>query len=140
MMPTYFVTLGKGLRGPTHMNGALCLGDKALYFVCSGLGRLGNVSMKDFGPTGLALEEFRKTGAPSEIDEGELARLASSTPNSFVLTPDKIALLSRSMWSGSKIVCSGGEKIVAWNPGFGGSLRTTLRDWANRNGVKTKGL
>lgn len=139
-MNVYLVTLGRGLRGPTHMNGALVLGDKALYFLCASLGKLGRTEFGSLGPIGLALDEFKKTGAQPVIDEAALAALVSSTPNSFVLTPDKIELLSRSMWTGSKIVHDGGQKLVVWAPGFAGAFRDTTREWARSKGIKTKGL
>ena len=139
-MQVSLLTLGKGLKGPTHMHGALFFGERALYFLCTYVGRMNYGKLSDFGPIGAALEQYRSTGVLPAIDESELAALVATTPHSVALAPGKIEMLSRSMWTGSKIVCDGGEKLVVWNPGFAGKLRTKASEWAARNGVKTKGL
>ena len=74
--------------------------------------------------------------------EAEVAALAAATSarHSYALAPDRIALLSRSMWSGSKIALQDGEKLVVWAPGFAGPFRERVRAWAQAHGVKTKGM
>jgi len=140
-MKVYLVTLGRGIKGPTHMQGALALGDNGLYFLCCDTGRLGTYGFAKFGPIGLTLDEITKTGAVDvEIDEAELAALVAATPHSYALSFDKVEVLSRSMWTGSKIVHSGGEKLVVWAPGFAGPFRQATRAWAESKGIQTKGL
>jgi hypothetical protein len=139
-MHTYLLTLGKGLKGPARMNGALFLGEGTLYFLTASLGVTGGYDFGAFGPIGATLEAYKKTGSPPVIDEGALANLVSSTEHSFAIPAEKIDLLSKSFWSGSKIVHDGGQKLVVWNPGFAGQFRDTIRQWAQSKGVKTKGL
>jgi hypothetical protein len=139
-MNTYLLTLGKGLKGPARMNGALFLGEKTLYFLTASLGLTGGYEFGAFGAVGASLEEYKKTGTEPAVDEGALAALVSSTEHSFAIPADKIELLSKSFWSGSKIVHDGGQKLVVWNPGFAGPFRDTIRQWAQSRGVQTKGL
>ena len=139
-MQVNLVTLGKGLKGPTHLHGALFFGERALYFLCTCVGRTDATRLSDFGPIGEALAGYKKTGVAPVVDESALAALVSSTPQSIALPPAKIELLSKSMWTGSKIVFDEGQKLVVWNPGFAGRLRANTREWAGRNGVTTKGL
>lgn len=139
-MHTFLLTLGKGLKGPARMNGALILGEKNLYFLCASVGVTGGYNFGAFGAIGAALEEYKKAGTPPVLEEGAVARLVASTEHSLAIPAEKIELLSRSFWSGSKIVYDGGQKLVVWNPGFAGAFRETIRQWATTNGVKAKGL
>jgi hypothetical protein len=139
-MQPYLITLGKGLKGPARINGALFLGERALYFVGLSVGLGGSNDFSPLGPIGAAIEGYKKTGAPPVLVEAEVAALAAATPNSYALAPEQIALLSRSMWSGSKIVLKDGEKLVVWAPGFGGQFRDRTRAWAQARSVPTKGL
>jgi hypothetical protein len=139
-MKTYLLKLGRGLKGPAHMHGALFVAPQALHFLCTYAGVTDRGKLEQFGPVGAALEGYRKTGAAPQVEESEVARLVSSTEHSISIPASKIELLSRSMWSGSKIVYDGGQKLVVWNPGFSGKFRDYMREWAQQNSVKTKGL
>ena len=139
-MHTYLVTLGKGLKGPARMNGALFLGENTLYFLCASLGVAGGYDFGACGAIGATLEEYKKTGAQPEVEESALAIAVSSTAHSFAIPADKIELLSRSFCSGSKIVHDGGQKLVVWNPGFAGAFRETTQQWAQSKGTNTTGL
>jgi hypothetical protein len=139
-MKTYLLKLGKGLKGPAHLHGALFVAPQALHFLCTHVGVTDQTKFEQFGPVGAALDAYRKTGAAPQLDEGEVARLVSSTEHSVSIPAAKLELLSRSMWTGSKITYDGGQKLVVWNPGFAGKFRDYMREWAQQNGVKTKGL
>lgn len=139
-MQVYLITLGKGLKGPTRINGALFLGEKALHFVCNSLGRYGGNDFSSLGEIGAAIEAFKKTGVLPPVTEEALRSLTATTRESFSSSPDEIALLAKSMWTGSKIHLKNGEKRVVWAPGFGGAFRDQAREWAHARGVATKGL
>lgn len=139
-MQPFLVTLGKGLKGPARMNGALFLGDKGLYFLCTSVGRTGSNDFSPFGPIGTAIEAYKKSGNVPTIDEAALSTLVGGTQNSFHVAPDQIETFSRSMWTGSKIVLKDGEKLVVWAPGFAGQFRDQTRSWAQAKNVKAKGL
>ena len=139
-MQVYLVTLGKGLQGPSRMNGAVFLGENALYFLCASLGVTGGYDFAPFGPIGAALEDYKKTGTAPSIDEAALAALVGTVPNSFAIPPTRIETLSKTMCAGSKIVHDGGKKLVVWNPGFAGAFRTEAKAWALGKGITAQGL
>jgi hypothetical protein len=139
-MHVFLLTLGRGLAGPAHLHGALFVADDAIYFVCTYVGRLDLSKLSPDSPIGRAVAEYSKTGTVTSLDTTALKELVAAKEYSVVLTPPQIELISRSMWTGSKFIHDGGKKLVVWNPGFAGKLRVTIRDWAKRHGVKTKGL
>lgn len=139
-MKVYLVTLGKGIQGPARMNGALFLGDRALYFLCASLGVTGGYEFGRFGAVGAALEEYKKTGTPPSVTEDAVAALVPTVEHSLTIPPDKLEQLSRAFCAGSKIVYDGGKKLVVWNPGFAGDFRSQTKEWAATKGVATAGL
>ncbi|MBL8742775.1 MAG: hypothetical protein JNK04_16820 [Myxococcales bacterium] len=139
-MNVYLVTLGKGIQGPSRMNGALFLGERSIYFLCASLGVTGGYDFSRFGAVGAALEDYKKTGTPPALTEEAVLALIPTAEHSFVLPADKLEQLSRSFCAGSKIVYDGGKKLVVWNPGFAGAFRDNAKSWAAGNGVATAGL
>ncbi len=144
--------LGYGLAGPTRINGALCFGERAIYFLCCDSGRLGKYKFPaEFGTIGALLNQFKEDGKPPAFSEDELAALIAqviATPPanvpaakfSFVLPMNQITLFKRSMWSGSKIHTTEGKKIGIWVPGFDGQLRENAKAWAKTRSIECQGF
>lgn len=139
-MNIYLLTLGKGLSGPSRMNGALFLGDQAMHFLCASLGVSGGYDFTALGPIGAQLEEYKKSGTVPTVSEAEVAALVPSVPHSFSIPVGQIELMQRAFCSGSKIVHDGGKKLVVWNPGFAGPFRDQTKAWATSKGIATAGL
>jgi hypothetical protein len=139
-MNVYLVTLGKGLQGPSRMNGALFFGERAMYFLCASLGVTGGYDFGKFGPVGAALEDYKKTGTPPTVAEDAVAALVPTVQHSFAIPLGQVEQLSRAMCAGSKIVHDGGKKLVVWNPGFAGQFRSYAKQWAASKGIATAGL
>jgi hypothetical protein len=120
----------------------LFLGDHGLHFLCCSLGAVGAFEFGAFGSVGAAIDQFMTSGAWPAVTESDLAQvaLAHAGSESFSIAVGSVELLVRSFWTGSKIVHSGGQKLVVWNPGFSGRFRDEAKAWAAKMSVRCEGL